>query len=87
MSDVSKDAGAIREFGGKVRHLREQAGLTQSELAEQIGLSGHSKGFISEIESGKKIPRAEWIIRLALFFGVTTDYLLLDKGQEDERRI
>ncbi|NJK81972.1 MAG: helix-turn-helix domain-containing protein [Chloroflexaceae bacterium] len=55
----------IERLGKKVRRLREQAGLSQSELAQQIGLSDQSKGFISEIESGKKIPRAEWILRLA----------------------
>jgi transcriptional regulator with XRE-family HTH domain len=48
-------------------------------------MSGQSKGFISEVESGKRIPRADWIVRLARFFGVTTDYLLLDTPLEDER--
>jgi transcriptional regulator with XRE-family HTH domain len=82
---VSKDVETIQQFGAKVRRLREQAGLSQSELARSIGMSGQSKGFISEVESGKRIPRADWIVRLARFFGVTTDYLLLDTPLEDER--
>jgi transcriptional regulator with XRE-family HTH domain len=72
----------IERLGKKVKRLREQAGLNQSELAQQIGLSDQSKGFISEIESGKKIPRAEWVLRLALFFNVSTDYLLRDDLSE-----
>jgi transcriptional regulator with XRE-family HTH domain len=72
----------IERLGKKVKRLREQAGLNQSELAQQIGLSDQSKGFISEIESGKKIPRAEWVLRLALFFHVSTDYLLRDDLSE-----
>lgn len=68
----------ITQLGNKVRRLRELAGLSQAELAEAIGLSQYSKGFISEIESGKKIPRSELVLRLSLYFKVTTDYLLRD---------
>jgi transcriptional regulator with XRE-family HTH domain len=79
---IVKEAVMIERLGKKVKRLREQAGLNQSELAQQIGLSDQSKGFISEIESGKKIPRAEWVLRLALFFHVSTDYLLRDDLSE-----
>jgi transcriptional regulator with XRE-family HTH domain len=74
----------IRRLGTKVRRLRERAGLSQADLAQAIGLSEQSKGFISEIESSKKIPKAELILRLALHFSVSTDYLLRDDmGLED----
>lgn len=69
----------ISRLGKKVRKLREQKGLSQSDLAQALGLSERSKGFISEIESGKKIPKAELVLRLANHFGVTTDYLLRDE--------
>jgi transcriptional regulator with XRE-family HTH domain len=68
----------ITQLGPKLRQLRERAGLSQTELAPLIGLKEISKGYISEIESGKKIPRAETILRIALYFNVTTDYLLRD---------
>lgn len=68
----------IRLLGSKVRRLREQAGLSQTDLAKLLGLSQQSKGVISEIESGKKLPRAEIILRIAQHFNVTTDYLLVD---------
>ena len=75
----------IQRLGHKVRRLRELAGLNQAELARAIGLSDQSKGFMSEIESGKKIPRAELVLRMALHFGVTTDYLLRDDKNGDEQ--
>lgn len=68
----------IQRLGDKVRHLRETAGLSQSELAVQLGLSGRSKGYISELESGKKKATIELVLRIAQYFGVTTDYLLRD---------
>lgn len=68
----------IAHLGKKVRRLREHAGMTQAELAQSLGLSERSKGFISEIESGKKIPKTELVLRLAEQFGVSTDYLLRD---------
>jgi transcriptional regulator with XRE-family HTH domain len=71
-------AAVIAHLGKKVRRLREHADMTQAELAQALGLSEHSKGFISEIESGKKIPKAELVLRLAERFGVSTDYLLRD---------
>lgn len=68
----------IQRLGKKVRRLRETAGLSQAELAEALGLSGSSKGFISEIESGKKLPRAELLLKLSDYFAVSADYLLRD---------
>lgn len=77
-------ADVIARLGQKVRRLRERAGLTQAELAQALGLSESSKGFISELERGKKLPKLELVIRLADRFGVSTDYLLRDDlGAED----
>ncbi len=79
-----KGATMIRRLGRKMRRLRENAGLSQAELAQELGLSERSKGFISEIESGKKVPRAELIVKIADYFQVTTDYLLRDEQGETE---
>lgn len=75
----------MRRLGTKVRRLRKQACLSQTQLAVELGLSEHSKGYISEIESGKKTPPTEMIVLLAELFKVTTDYLLRDEiGETDE---
>ena len=61
------------EFGENLRLLRKQRNLTQSELGSNIGLS---KAVISKYENGLGCPSFDILIRLAGFFGVTTDYLL-----------
>jgi DNA-binding XRE family transcriptional regulator len=51
-------------------------GLSKSALARELGLAAHT--FIGLLESGRKEPSAAFAVRLADFFGVTTDYLLWD---------
>ena len=68
----------IAKLGKKVCLLREAAGITQTELALSLGLSPRSKGFISEVESSRKLPSVELVVQLAERFGVSTDYLLRD---------
>lgn len=68
----------MAKLGKKVRALREGAVLSQVELALILGLSPKSKGFISEVESGKKLPSLAFVLRIAERFDVTTDYLLRD---------
>ena len=57
----------------RIRDLREDADLKQSELAAATGISQMT---LSNYESGKSNPDSYAIIKLAEFFNVTTDYLL-----------
>lgn len=66
----------MKKFGEKLHHLRLRQGLTLKELAQALGHTSHS--YISELESGKKAPTAELVLRASLIFAVTTDYLLKD---------
>jgi len=68
----------IANLGKKIRLLREEAVISQTELALILGLSPTSKGVISEVESGKKLPSVEFVLQVAERFGVSTDYLLRD---------
>lgn len=52
---------------------RERNGLTQSELAELLGVSQQT---ISKYENGSREPDLENLIRMSKIFHVTTDYLL-----------
>lgn len=61
------------EFGENLRNLRKGRGMTQSELGGKISLS---KAVISKYETGLGYPSFDVLIRIARFFGVTTDYLL-----------
>ena len=67
----------IQRFGEKLRTLRVRHDMTLKELASELGLTAH--GYISELESGKKVPTAELVLNVARLFEVTTDELLRDE--------
>lgn len=68
--------------GSRIKNLRKNKNLSQTELARLMGLTS---GAMSAIEVGKNNPTAELLINLSDFFNVSTDYLL--KGVESERTI
>jgi transcriptional regulator with XRE-family HTH domain len=67
----------IQRFGEKLRALRTRRGMTLKELAQALGYIAH--GHISELEAGKKVPTAEFVLNVARLFNVTTDQLLKDE--------
>lgn len=60
-------------FGGRLRQLREQAQMSQSELSALIN---STKVQISRYENGAIVPSVETLITLADAFHCSTDYLL-----------
>jgi transcriptional regulator with XRE-family HTH domain len=71
----------MQRFGEKLRLLREQRGITMRELSAMLGFASH--GFISALESGRRMPSAALVIKIADLFNVTTDQLLRDKLEVD----
>ncbi len=51
--------------------------MTLKELALALGLTAH--GYLSEIETGKKQPTVEFVLKVAILFDITTDQLLRDE--------
>ncbi len=66
-------------LGNRIKILREELGLKQEELANKMSVSPSSIGMY---ETNKREPNNELILKLAQFFGVSTDYLL---GKSDIR--
>ena len=60
-------------FGEKIKNLREDAELTQTELGNFINATQRK---ISYIECGKYEPSLHDIVELCNFFEVSADYLL-----------
>ena len=60
-------------FGDVLRRLRRFARLTQSDLAERIGLQGHA--FLSQVENGRLPLPAHWLIPIAAELGVNAQRL------------
>jgi transcriptional regulator with XRE-family HTH domain len=48
-------------FGGAVRHFREEAGLTQAQLAEMIGVP---RTYVVELEGGATTEQARRVVAL-----------------------
>ena len=69
------------DFTERLKTLRKQANLTQKEMAEIIGISQPAYG---DWERGVKKPSHENLIKIAKFYGVTTDYLLEGKNDNDD---
>jgi transcriptional regulator with XRE-family HTH domain len=67
----------VQRFGEKLRTLRKRRGMTIMELTAALGYIGY--GHIHAIETGKKKPTAELVLKAAQLFEVTTDQLLRDE--------
>jgi transcriptional regulator with XRE-family HTH domain len=65
-----------RLFGEKVRFLRRQRGMTQTDLAHQVGLASH--GHITNLETARDTASLDLAIRVARVLGTTVDYLMRD---------
>lgn len=66
------------EMRTRIRDLRERKGLTLQEIAAKVDMNFQS---LSRIELGTQDPSAIHIVKLADFFGVTTDFLLHHESQ------
>lgn len=66
----------MQRFGEKLRELRTRQQMTIRDLATALGYANN--GYISLLETGKRKPSLDVIMRVAQFFGVTPDQLLRD---------
>lgn len=70
----------MKKFNERLRELREDNNLTQSQLAKELLVDQRSLSFY---ELGKYEPNLETLKRISIFFNVSTDYLL---GLTNERK-
>jgi molybdopterin molybdotransferase/putative molybdopterin biosynthesis protein len=67
-----------------IRHVRALRGLTQAELAGQVGISRQA---LAAIESGTYQPNVAVAVRLARVVGITVEELFGDTEEDYEHRI
>lgn len=79
---MNPDLDEVRWFGARLKELREEAGLTQAQLAERAGLNGYT---VSRSEQGERAKQGEpggrvkvsvtWgtVVALCKALGVTPD--------------
>lgn len=68
-------------FSLRLKELREKMGLSQRDLAEEIGVS---QGTIGNWESGTREPNFETVRKLAEYFSVSTDFLLGNQRKKED---
>jgi transcriptional regulator with XRE-family HTH domain len=71
------------DLGGRLRQLRQSAGMTLTELAEQAGFG---KGYLSRIETGRKVPPLATLSRIAAVLGTDVSSLLSKPGARNHWR-
>lgn len=67
------------ELKERIALARKQAGLSQEQLGEKLGVSRQA---VSKWESGQSNPDVAYLAEMCRLFGVSSDWLLL--GQETE---
>jgi repressor LexA len=71
----------MKTIGERIKEARTKKGLSQTELAEELGYKSRSS--VNKIEvGGRDIPRSQ-IVKIAEILGVTPAYLM---GWEDEKK-
>ena len=68
----------MNEFKERLKESRKIKKISQKQLANIIGTNNSS---VCDWECGRTEPNIEMILKLAIYFDVTTDYLL---GLENE---
>lgn len=63
----------MKKFGDRLKVFRKQAGLTQEQVAEEVGLT---KSAVSQWETNVSQPDIPSLIVLRRLFGVSLDVLI-----------
>jgi transcriptional regulator with XRE-family HTH domain len=73
---ISRDTliiGVIDMFRDKLKALRQDNDLTQSVLANKLNIT---RTALSKYENTYREPSYDLLVKIALYFNVSTDYLL-----------
>ena len=67
--------------GDRIRLIRERKGWTQDKLANETDIS---KGFISDVENGKRDITSSYLLKIANALNASLDYLMRGESQENK---
>lgn len=65
-----------KDLGLRIRTARNEAGLTQEELAEKADIS---TAYLGEVERGKKVMGIDKFIKIVKALGVSADSILCNE--------
>ena len=76
-----KEDAPYKAFAENLTKLRTQAGLTRAELGEKLGIAGRT---LVNYEKGERIPFGDTCVKMARFFGISVEELLLVDDPDEE---
>ena len=83
-SGAEKPKHTGKYFGLRLRECREQVGISKHKLAEIVGVEPN---YITQMESGDETPSFDTLICIANALHVTTDQLLCDYLDADQKTV
>jgi len=66
----------MKRIGEKLRTLRQRQGLSLRQLGDMLGVS---RGYVWEMEQGKKIPNIAMLIKITTVFNISADEFIHDE--------
>lgn len=73
----------MKNYGIALKDIREEKGISQSELAKLTGIKQQN---ISRWEAGTTLPNIDFCVQLADFYGISLDELVgRDLGASNKR--
>ncbi len=67
----------VVDYSKRIKNLREEKHMTQSNLAEAVGYTDERQ--IQRIEAGESTGKVDVVVELSRALNVSTDYLLYGK--------
>jgi transcriptional regulator with XRE-family HTH domain len=67
-------------LGPRIKERRTALGWTQDELAQRAGIS---KGFLSDLENGKRSVGADTLCNIARVLSLSLDFLMKGDGEKE----
>lgn len=76
----TKKGEVAMNMADRIQYLRKTKGISQEELADKVGVSRQA---VSKWESGQGKPEIDNIIKLTKIYNVSSDYILLGIGNNE----
>jgi transcriptional regulator with XRE-family HTH domain len=70
-------------FAGRLREIREQAGLTQQQLADKAGLTREG---VAQLETGRRRPAWDTVVVLCSALGVDCNTFMQEPASQSAKR-
>lgn len=71
----------MRTFGDRLKKLRTDLELSQTDVAKAVGVSQRAISSLEQVPD--RLPAADTLRRLAAFFQVDAEWLVTGKGQQN----